>query len=340
MTMGNVLIPLQAHRLGLDVVHDLTGVTPFLLTASAAVRTVVTVYDVFAWSCPGHSTWLDTLIYRYWLPRVLPRVDAVITVSQASKADIVRYLNIAPAKIYVAYPGVDARFHPLSEAEVARVRRRYGLPERYILFVGSVEKRKNLVGLLHAYARLLSGGAAAMPLVIVGARRRAYTQMPGAQEIEATLQSLVLEHKVIFTGFVPDADLPALYNGAVLFVFPSLYEGFGFPPLEAMACGTPVVCSNTASLPEVVGALGASASAALMVEPYDVEGLADAIRRVIKDKALRQALRERGLARAQRFTWAQTARQVLAVYQGLSVASATSDTPAATVQQRVGNQEL
>jgi glycosyltransferase involved in cell wall biosynthesis len=353
MTVGNVLIPLLARRLGLDVVHDLTGVTP-LLGVGDSTRTVVTVHDVFAWSCPGHSTWLDALIYRYWLPHVLPRVDAVITVSQASKADIVRYLKLSPTKIHVAYPGVDAAFRPLPEAQVARVRRRYGLPDRYILFVGSVEKRKNLTGLLRAYACLSNMEQASMPLVIVGARRRAYIQMPGAREIEATLQNLGLERDVVFTGYVPDVDLPALYNGATLFVFPSLYEGFGLPPLEAMACGTPVVCSNVASLPEVVGDSGASvadaseasgAPAALTVDPYDIEGLADAMRRVIVDNDLQEDLRRRGLARAQRFTWAKTARKVVDVYQHLLVASAAlvapaaSDPPASAVQQVVRSQK-
>ncbi len=339
MTLGNVLIPLQVRRLGLDVVHDLTGVTP-LLGVGDSTRTVVTVHDVFAWSCPGHSTWLDALIYRYWLPHVLPRVDAVITVSQASKADIVRYLKLSPAKIHVAYPGVDAAFRPLPKAQVACVRRRYGLPDRYILFVGSVEKRKNLIGLLRAYARLSDMGQASMPLIIVGARRRAYIQMPGAREIEATLQNLGLERDVVFTGYVPDADLPALYNGATLFVFPSLYEGFGLPPLEAMACGTPVVCSNVASLPEVVGDLrSAGAPAALTVDPHDIEGLADAMRRVIVDNDLQDELRRRGLARAQRFTWTQTARQVVGVYQQLAGAPDTSVAPVGPVQRVVGSRK-
>ncbi len=339
MTLGNVLIPLLTRRLGLDVIHDLTGVTP-LLGVGGSTRTVVALHDVFAWSCPGHSTWLDTLIYRYWLPYVLPRVDAVITLSQTSKADIAHYLKIAPGKIHIAYPGVDAHFRPLPIAQVTRVRRRYGLPRDYILFVGSVEKRKNLVGLLHAYACLsdmgnVRGRTTPLPLVVVGARRRMYTQMPGAHEIEATLQSLALEQDVIFTGYVPDADLPALYNGATLFVFPSLYEGFGLPPLEAMACGTPVVCSNAASLPEVVGDLDVGAPAALMVDPHDIGGLAAAMQRVSGDDDLQCELRRRGLARAQRFTWAQTAEQVVSVYQKLSEFPAVAGMPATAIKQVV-----
>ncbi len=301
VTFGNVLIPVLSQRLALDLVHDPTGVTPFLFGGGRA-RTVVTVHDVFAWSCPGTSTLLDTLIYRHWLPRVLPRVDTVITDSQASKADIVRFLGIPAARVRVIYVGVSAAFRPASQSEIAVVRSSYGLSDRYILFVGSVEKRKNLRGLLRAYA-CLRRMEETCPLVVAGVRRRKYTA------IMETLWELDLEKHVIFTGYVPDADLPALYSGADLFVFPSLYEGFGLPPLEAMACGTPVVCSNAASLPEVVG------DAAITVDPYDVEGLAEAMRRVLTDANLRQELREKGLQRAKQFTWERAARETIAVYQ-------------------------
>jgi len=301
VTLGNGLILLVAKRHKLDIVHDPTGVTPFLFGAGGA-RTVVTVHDVFAWSCPGTSTLLDTLIYRYWLPRVLPRVDAVITVSQVSKLDIARYLRIPQSKIHVIYEGVDSRYRPLPEEQVSQVTARYRLPKGYIFFVGSVEKRKNLHRLLQAYARLLEVGES-RPLVIVGVTSRRYP------EIDEALRQLRLESHVFFTGYVPDADLPALYSGADLFVFPSLYEGFGLPPLEAMACGTPVVCSNAASLPEVVGDAG------LLVDPYDVEGLAEAMHRVLTDADLREELRRRGLARARQFTWERTARETVAVYR-------------------------
>jgi len=299
--LGNVMIPLAVRREGLDVVHDPTGVTPFLFGAGRA-RTVVTVHDVFPWSCPGTSTLLDTLIYRCWLPRLLPRVDAVITVSQASKADIVHYLKVPTDRVHVIYEGVDAAYRPLSNAEVAMIRARYGLPEGYILFVGSVEERKNLRRLLQAYAWLRETGIQ-RTLIVVGPRKWKYSG------ILATLKELNLEEHVIFTGYVPDADLPALYSGADLFVFPSLYEGFGLPPLEAMACGVPVVTSNTSSLPEVVGDAG------LMVDPYDVEALAEAMHRVLTDALLREELIHKGLERARQFTWGRAAQETIAVYQ-------------------------
>jgi glycosyltransferase involved in cell wall biosynthesis len=301
VTLGNAMVPLQARRLGLDVVHDPTGVTPFLFGAGGA-RSVVTVHDVFTWSCPGHSTLLDTLIYRHWLPRVLPGVDAVITVSQASRNDIIRFLGIPAPKVWVVYEGVSLRYRPSSQEEIAGIQSRYSLPHGYLLFVGSVERRKNLPRLLPAYARLRQGGET-RPLVVAGVKRG------GVDKIGALLQDLDLRPHVLFTGYIPEADLPALYRGADLFVFPSLYEGFGLPPLEAMACGTPVVCSNAASLPEVVG------DAAITVDPYDVEGLAEAMRRVLGDAALREELREKGLARARQFTWERTARETVAVYR-------------------------
>nr|MBC7245819.1 glycosyltransferase family 4 protein [Chloroflexota bacterium] len=303
VTLGNVLIPRKAHNLHVDIVHDPTGVTPFLFGVGGA-RMVVTIHDVFAWSCPGHSALPDTLIYRYWLPRVLPRVNAVITVSQVSKTDIVNYLRIPDDKVHVIYEGVDASYHPIPWEETGQMTSRYGLPRGYILFVGSVEERKNLRRLLQAYALLCERGEQRR-LVVVGPHKWKYTR------ILQTVAELGIGQRVIFTGYIPDEDLPALYSGADLFVFPSLYEGFGLPPLEAMACGTPVVCSNAGSLPEVVG------DAALLVDPYDVEALAEAMHRVLHDPALCEELRQKGLARAQQFTWEKAALETLAVYEGV-----------------------
>jgi glycosyltransferase involved in cell wall biosynthesis len=301
ITLGNGWIPLLARRLRLDLVHDPTGVTPLLFGASGA-RTVVTVHDVFPRSCPGTSTLLDSLIYSYWLPRVLPRVDVVITDSQVSKMDISRYLEVASSRISVIHLGVNASYQPVSHDPGGSIRSRYGLPDHYLLFLGSAGRRKNLAGLLNSYALLKKMGDVP-PLVVVGAK----SHQKGA--IIQTIEELNVAEHVIITGYVPGEDLPALYSGADLFVFPSLYEGFGLPPLEAMACGTPVVCSNAGSLPEVVG------QAAIMVDPHDMVGLAEAMQRVLANPDLRHELREKGLARAQGFTWERCARETLAVYQ-------------------------
>ena len=301
LTLGNLAIPAAARRCGLDLIHDPTGVTPFLFGAGGA-RTVVTVHDVFAWSFPGTSTLLDTLIYRHWLPRVLPRVDVIITDSGRSREDIVTYLPVSPERVVVVPLAADRRFRPMETAEVEPVLRQYGVERPYILHVGSLESRKNLPRMLEAYGQLREWSVQ-WRLVIVGARR--WKSSP----IFDTVQQLGLEPYVQFTGYVADEHLPGLYAGSDLFVFPSLYEGFGLPPLEAMACGTPVVCSNAASLPEVVG------EAAITVDPYDVEALAGAMHRVLADADLQQDLRRRGLERAAGFTWERTAQETVQVYR-------------------------
>jgi len=301
VTLGNVMIPRLARRYELDLVHDPTGVSPSLFGASGA-RTVVTVHDVFAWSCPGSSTLMDTLIQRYWLPRRLPRVYAVITDSLASQKDLSRYLGISGPMTHVIPHAASSHFRPAPVAQVATARSRYGLPEHYILYVGSLVKRKNLLGLLRSYARLRASEQP-LPLVVVGVERT------DRGAIAKTVAELDLGSDLVFAGHVADEDLPAVYSGAKLFVFPSLYEGFGLPPLEAMACGTPVVCSNAASLPEVVG------DAAITVDPYDVQGLAGAMHCVLADADLQHDLRRRGLERAAAFTWERTARETVQVYR-------------------------
>jgi glycosyltransferase involved in cell wall biosynthesis len=301
-TLGNVFVPLLARRLNLDIIHDPTGITPFLFGAADA-RTVVTVHDVFPWSCPGTSTLLDTLIYRHWLPHLLPRVRAVITVSQHSLRDIQHYLGLLPQRLHVIPYGISARFHPLPPDVVeVHLRKRLGLSKPYILYVGALTIRKNVESALQAFA-LLENRFSHLCFVLAGPRTWKKTA------VEDTIQRLGITDRVILPGPLTDTDLPALYSGADLFVFPSLYEGFGLPPLEAMACGIPVVCSNAASLPEVVG------DAAVTVDPYDVEGLAEAMHRVLTDADLREELREKGLERAKQFTWERTARETVAVYR-------------------------
>jgi len=302
LTLGNAWLPLRACQLGLDLLHDPTGVTPLLLGAGPA-RSAVTVHDVFAWSCPGTSTLLDTMIYRYWLPRILPGVDAVITVSEHSRQDILRYLHVDPNRLNVIPYGVADRFRPMPSDEVKiHLRDRLGLSGPYILYVGALTQRKNVGGALEAFA-LIEKRFPRLQFVLAGPRT--WNQTP----VEDLVQRLEIAPKVALTGPLTDTDLPALYSGADLFVFPSLYEGFGLPPLEAMACGTPVVTSNTSSLPEVVG------DAAITVDPYDVEALAEAMRRVLSDPDLAHDLRRRGLERAAGFTWEQTARKTVEVYR-------------------------
>ncbi len=298
LTLGQAQIALAARHHRLDLVHDPTGSMPLLLTG---VRRVATVHDVIPYVHPETSSTLDLLIYRLWLPLIAPRLDAIITGSEYSRTDIIRYLGIAAEKVTVIPAAVGPEYRPLPEEEIQPTLARLRIGRPYILFVGSIEPRKNLVRLLEAFSRLRKWSKQ-WTLVIVGARKWKHSP------VFEMVRRLELEPYVRFTGFVPDDDLPVLYSGASLVVYPSLYEGFGLPVLEAMACGAPVVASSTSSLPEVAG------DAALLVDPFDVAALAEAMREVLSNQDLAARLCARGLARAQEFSWRRTAREVAILY--------------------------
>jgi glycosyltransferase involved in cell wall biosynthesis len=235
------------------------------------------------------------------------KAEAIITVSQASERDIVRYLHIPPERVHVTYEAAGETLQPVKdESQLTAIRQKYALPERYLLYLGGFDQRKNLPALLRAFALLVNKQRQAR-LVIAG-------QLPGRDsplfpDPRRLVEELGLEERVVFTGWVPEEDKPALLSGATAFVFPSLYEGFGLPTLEAMACGIPVIASDRSSLPEVVGEGG------ILVEPTDAETLADAMELLLVDDALRVELRRRALAQAARFSWRQTALETLAVYR-------------------------
>ncbi|MCC7372895.1 MAG: glycosyltransferase family 4 protein [Chloroflexi bacterium] len=302
MTVGQAEIAWAARRHDLDLVHDPTGVSPLLLTTR---QRVATIHDVIPLIYPAASTTLDRLIYHRWLPSVARRLDAILTVSECSRHDIVRLLRVDPARVHVTPNAVGPEFAPATPEQITTVTARQGITGPYLLYVGSVEARKNLTRLLHAFAALPED-ARGWQLVIVGAS--GWKSSP----VYATVEQLRLGDRVRFLGFVPDADLPALYSGADLFVFPSLYEGFGLPVLEAMACGTAVITSSTSSLPEIAG------DAARLCDPLDVPGLTTALRELLREPAHRQELAARGLARAAQFTWDRTAQATLDVYRGVT----------------------
>jgi glycosyltransferase involved in cell wall biosynthesis len=310
MTVGQGALSLAAGRLRLDLVHDPNGIAPFFGPRRGA-RRVVTLHDAFTYVQPQAQNWLDNWRYRWQLPRALRRADAVITVSACSRRDIAAHLGLAAERIAVIPEGVEAHFRPVPDCPARRATlARYGIAPPYLLYLGGINARKNVARLLEAYARLRERRPG-IALVIAGKRQ----WLTG--EIDATFERLALGDAVRFTGYVEDADLPALYSAAEAFVFPSLYEGFGLPPLEAMACGTPVVTSRVSALPELVG------DAAVMIDPYDVPGLAAAIERVLTDDALRTDLRRRGLARSCQFTWRRAAGETLAIYN--SIVQRTTD---------------
>jgi len=232
------------------------------------------------------------------------RATRVLTVSESSKRDILRFVNINPEKIDVIYNGYDERFaiEP-KEEDVVRVRERYQLHDEFVLYAGNVKPHKNLERLIDAFHLVRNKGLDHLKLVLIGAEISKY----------AALRRAVHRHQlhkyVRFLGYLPEETLAVMYRLAGVFVFPSLYEGFGLPPLEAMASGTPVVTSNVSSLPEVAG------DAAVLVNPYDPAAIAEGIYQVLTDEQLRRGLRQRGLARARQFSWEDSARRVREVYQ-------------------------
>ncbi|GAG07760.1 unnamed protein product, partial [marine sediment metagenome] len=265
--------------------------------------TLLTVHDLSFLRYPG--TFVPAL--RRYLERVVPRsiarADLVLADSAHTRFDIVSLLSVPPVKVQVLYSGVPPRFQPQPEpGEAERIRTHHSLGERsYVLSVGTLQPRKNHVRLMRAFSQLTNRPS--LQLLIAGGRGWL------CQDILAEAGKHT--DRVRILGFVDEADLPALYRSAVLFVFPSLYEGFGLPVLEAMACGVPVVCSNASALPEVAG------DAALLVDPLDTGGLAKAMARVLEDTDLRREMIARGLAQAARFTWEQAARQLLDVFASL-----------------------
>jgi len=280
----------------IDLLHSLAFVTPLV----SPCPSVITIYDLSFLIFPQGFKYLKRL-YLTLLTRLSARkARRIITISESTKRDTVRLLGVSSEKVDVVYCGVDKAFHPLSEREVAPFRQKCGLPERMILFVGTIEPRKNVVRLVEAYSHLRDRQ---VKLVIGGARGWLY------EEVFARVEELDLTGDVLFPGYISPDELPLWYNAAEMFVYPSLYEGFGLPPLEAMACGTPVITSNVSSLPEVVGEAG------LTVDPMDSKGLAEAMNQVLGDEVLRQSMRERGLARAGHFSWAKAARETVGVYR-------------------------
>jgi glycosyltransferase involved in cell wall biosynthesis len=296
-------IPVEAITGPLDVFYSPDFVLPPTLRST---RTLLTVHDLSFLHFP--DAFVPSL--RAYLERVVPRsvarADRVLADSASTRKDLIAHFGMAPEKVHVLYSGVGARFHPEKEpGEGERLWDKYGIESPYILSVGTLQPRKNYVRLIKAFASLQLAGLPLtnLQLAIAGGRGWLY------EDILAEAQRHGDRVRVL--GFVDDADLPALLRSAALFAFPSLYEGFGIPLLEAMACGVPVVCSNASSLPEVAG------DAALMVDPLDVDGLMQAMAHVLNGADLRREMVAKGLAQAERFTWEKAARQLLDSFEAL-----------------------
>ena len=301
-------IPRQLRGLRPALIHAPYYLRPYALPAPV----VLTAYDLIPLIYPRYFTLKERAIFRLAMGLALRTAQAVIAISQATASDLQRHYRLPPARLAVIALAADPAFGPQPMEAIAAIRQRYQLPERYALYLGSNKPHKNLVRLIEAW-KMVTGlrlevsspgpHRSAAALVIAGHWDERY---PEARQRAAALG---LGGSVRFLGAVAEEHLPALYAGAELFVFPSLYEGFGLPVLEALACGVPVVCSNSSSLPEVAG------DAALLVDPLDVPAMAQALGRVLGDLSLRQDLRARSLARAALFSWERAARETLAVYR-------------------------
>ncbi|MCS7253461.1 MAG: glycosyltransferase family 1 protein [Armatimonadota bacterium] len=271
----------------------------YISVIASPVPVILTVYDILAITHPEWCRTANRLYYRLMLPISIRRARRIIVPSETVKRELVSTLSVDEDKVDVVPLGIDQRFfEPINESVVSNLRQRLRLPGRFILFVGNIEPKKNLPTLLKAYERLKKR-MSDVGLVIVGA-------------IAWGNGKLIDRAKAIgaqYLGYVSDEELRAVYRLASVLVFPSLYEGFGLPPLEAMALGTPVVASTAGALPEVLG------NAALLVEPNDVDGLVEAIVSILSDEALYSALAERATAHASKFTWDEVARRVMKIYE-------------------------
>ncbi len=291
-------LAVETFPLRLDLLHSPDFIPPL----GRWFRSVITIHDLTFLHYPEFLTPDSRRYYNDQIDAAAARADHILTDSEATRADVIELLHVPPEKVTTVLLGVSPHFRPIDSDSLERFTRQHSLPRGYILFVGTFEPRKNLPGLLHAYALLRADLPDAPPLVIAG--RRGWL----VEEVYALAESLNLSESVRWLEDVPYSDLPALYTGAGVLCLPSFYEGFGFPPLEAMACGAPAVVADRASLPEIVGEAG------LLVNPDDPASIADTLRWTLTDSALAAGLRQRGLERARTFTWQETARRTLSVY--------------------------
>jgi glycosyltransferase involved in cell wall biosynthesis len=294
-------VPWTLRREQPDVFHA----PHYVLPPAVRRRSIVTIHDCIHIMFPQYLP--NRMAYAYakasmW--SATRQSNRILTVSEASKRDIMRFFNVPADKIVVVYNAIDERFRvPPSEEAIARVRERYQLDRRFVLYAGNIRPHKNLVRLIEAFADLRTNGFEDVTLLIIGDE---ISKLPA---LRRAVHSHKLHKHVRFLGYLSDDMLAILYRLASVFVFPSLYEGFGLPPLEAMASGTPVVTSNVSSLPEVTG------GAAILVDPYEVDSIREGIQRVLTDPGLCEELRAKGIARSREFSWEASVARTREIYE-------------------------
>ncbi len=301
--------PPSALRWHLKVLQDVKKIKPdiyfapssFIVPALAPkwLKVVITVHDLVAWLFPMRHNMKATFIERLTLPRALKKGAYVTTVSENTKKDLIKIFKTKDEKIEVIPCAASEAFRAFSHQEIQKFRHEKNLPEKYLLAVGTLEPRKNMKTLIKCMSQI----PADISLYIIGGKGWQY------EEIFDEVKKNGLENRIKFLGYVEEKELPLYYNAATCFIFPSLYEGFGIPPLEAMQCGCPVVCSNTSSLPEVVG------DSALLVDPLSSSDMSKAINSILSDSKLADSLREKGLAQAKKFSWVKSAESLQEIFK-------------------------
>ena len=294
------MLPIYSRMDRLDLFHYTDHA---LSMFQSTQQVIITVHDIAYIRFPDLMNKSRQIYKRSILRESIKRARVIVADSYSTQRDIVEFFEISKEKIRVVHLGVESRFHPISNVEEYRLKNK--LPSKMILNVGTLEPRKNLNTLISAFKKLKEKGLEDCKLVIAGDKGWLYKQ------IFKKIEDNDLENEVLFLGIIRDEDMPMLYNCAEMFIYPSLYEGFGLPPLEAMACGIPIITSNTSSLPEVVG------NAGIMVDPVDVNSLSEAMYNVLGDKELRRQMSKDGLKRAKLFSWDETAKKIIGIYDEL-----------------------
>jgi len=293
-------LPLKLKQLNIDVLHSPHYTTPLF----TKIKKIVTFHDMTFYITPEVHTFFKRTLFKLYMLVSSKFADKILTVSKSTSNDVQNILNVKPEKITVTYNAKSYIYRPIDDSsKIETVKNKYNISNKYILFVGTLEPRKNIKNLIMAFNKYKKNNKSKIKLVIVGKKGWMY------EEIFEIVKTKKLENEVIFTGFVDLEDLPFLYNGAEAFIYPSIYEGFGIPVLEAMSCGTPVVTSNISSMPEIIGDAG------LTINPKDSNELFQAIKTLLINKDLRKKYGKKGLERSRKFTWKNCAKITLATYE-------------------------